>query len=151
MAYSTAEGRQDILDALAEAIEALATALGVLGTAYEEVDEQTGDRLEEALFGPVQRAYSRASRTYGGFAARVAMEADEPAAAVGGGHAGARASIERAAAELTRADDLLAELQDSMLPVEVGDRELRSGLSEVRELIGPLPARARDLLRTLGR
>lgn len=151
MAYSTAEGRQDILDALAEAIEALATALAVLGSAYEDVDEQTGERLEAALFGSVQRAYGRASRTHGAFAARVAMEVDAPAGAVGGGHAGPRASIERAVSEIARADAVLSELQDSMLPVEVGDRELRAGLSEVRELLTPLPERARELLRTLGR
>ena len=46
---------------------------------------------------------------------------------------------------------MLATLQDSMLPVEVGDPELRAGLSAVRESIGPLPGRARELLRTLGR
>ncbi|HEU4656513.1 MAG TPA: hypothetical protein VFR97_03270 [Capillimicrobium sp.] len=151
MAYTSAEGRQEILDELGEAIEAIATALAALGVAYEEVDEQTGDRLEEALFGPVQKAYGRAKRTYAGFAARMAMEVDEPAAATGGAHAGARASIDRATSEIERADALLSELQDSMLPVEVGDRELRAGLSEVRELLGPLPARSRELVRTLGR
>lgn len=152
MAYSTAEGRQDIIDALAEAIEALATALAELGSAYEEVDEQAGDRLEEALFGPVQRAYSRASRTYATFAARMAMEVDEPAGAVGGGGPhGARARIDRASTEIARAEAVLSELQDSMLPVEVGDRELRAGLAEVRELLAPLPGRARELTRTLGR
>jgi hypothetical protein len=38
-----------------------------------------------------------------------------------------------------------------MLPVEVGDAELRSGLAEVRELLGDLRARSRELVRTLGR
>jgi hypothetical protein len=38
-----------------------------------------------------------------------------------------------------------------MLPVEVGDPELRAGLAEVRELLGGLRARARELVRTLGR
>ena len=45
----------------------------------------------------------------------------------------------------------LAELQDSMRPVEVGDPELRKGLAEVRELLGDLRPRARELLRVLGR
>jgi hypothetical protein len=45
----------------------------------------------------------------------------------------------------------LGELQDSMLPIEVGDVELRAGLSEVRELIGSVRARAREMVRTLGR
>ena len=38
-----------------------------------------------------------------------------------------------------------------MLPVEVGDPELRAGLEEVRELLSALPGRARQLVRTLGR
>ena len=38
-----------------------------------------------------------------------------------------------------------------MLPVEVGDRELRAGIAEVRELLGGLRGRARELVRTLGR
>ena len=50
-----------------------------------------------------------------------------------------------------QADRGIAALQDSMLPVEAGDAPLRTGLSEVRELIEGLPARARELVRTLGR
>ena len=38
-----------------------------------------------------------------------------------------------------------------MLPVEVGDPELRAGLAEVRELVGDLGARAREFMRTFGR
>jgi hypothetical protein len=38
-----------------------------------------------------------------------------------------------------------------MLPVEVGDVELRDGLREVRELLGPLGARTRELVRVFGR
>jgi hypothetical protein len=38
-----------------------------------------------------------------------------------------------------------------MLPVEVGDPELRAGLADVRELVGNLRSRARELVRTLGR
>ena len=38
-----------------------------------------------------------------------------------------------------------------MLPVEVGDAELRAGLMDVRELLGGLRERARELVRTLGR
>ena len=45
----------------------------------------------------------------------------------------------------------LAALQDSMLPIEVGDSELRAGLQEVRELLGQLRHQARELVRTLGR
>ena len=38
-----------------------------------------------------------------------------------------------------------------MLPVEVGDPELRDGLRSVRELIAPLFGRARAIVRVLGR
>jgi hypothetical protein len=50
-----------------------------------------------------------------------------------------------------RADNALATLQDSMLPVEVGDPELRAALADLRELVGTLEVRARELVRTLGR
>jgi hypothetical protein len=42
-------------------------------------------------------------------------------------------------------------LQDSMLPVEFGDADLRAGLESVRTLLGDLRSRARELVRTLGR
>ena len=38
-----------------------------------------------------------------------------------------------------------------MLPVEVGDTELRAGLAQTREALGPVPNRARDLVRVIGR
>jgi hypothetical protein len=46
---------------------------------------------------------------------------------------------------------MIAELQDSMKPVEVGDQQLRAGLMDVRERLGDVRLRARELLRTLGR
>jgi hypothetical protein len=59
--------------------------------------------------------------------------------------------IERAADAAYDADQAIADLQDSMLPVEVGDPELRAGLSRVRETLSTVPPRARDLVRTVGR
>ena len=59
--------------------------------------------------------------------------------------------IERAVATVSDADRQIAELQDSMLPIEAGDGELRAGLGEVRELLGALTSRAPQFLRTLGR
>jgi hypothetical protein len=50
-----------------------------------------------------------------------------------------------------RADARLSQLQDSMRPVEVGDAELRAGLSEVRRQIAEVPRRASELVRGLGR
>ncbi|MFZ1154952.1 MAG: hypothetical protein WAN93_08620, partial [Solirubrobacteraceae bacterium] len=63
----------------------------------------------------------------------------------------AKGLIDSAADAAAKADGMLVELQDSMLPVEVGDAELRAGLSEVRELVGGVRSRARELVRTLGR
>jgi hypothetical protein len=45
----------------------------------------------------------------------------------------------------------LATLQDSPMLLEVGDVELRKGLTEVRELIDEITPRARELVRRLGR
>ena len=59
--------------------------------------------------------------------------------------------IDRAMDCADEADRLLAELQDSMLPIESGDAELRAGLSEVRDLVGGLADRARTLVRGIGR
>jgi hypothetical protein len=38
-----------------------------------------------------------------------------------------------------------------MLPVEVGDRELREGLAAARSVIADVPARGADLVRSIGR
>ena len=70
MAYTNAEARQDLLDIVAEAIDELAVALAALGEAYEQLDEQHADELEEQLFRPVQVAYGRAKRTHAAFAER---------------------------------------------------------------------------------
>ena len=64
---------------------------------------------------------------------------------------GVRGFVDSAVDSVAEADAVLAELQDSMMPVEVGDPELRAGLSEVRELLGDVRARAREFVRTLGR
>src|SRR6266513_1433884 len=60
MAYGAHEARQELLDDIAAAIERLAAALADLGVAYEQLDEHSADRLEAALFRPVQTAYGRA-------------------------------------------------------------------------------------------
>jgi hypothetical protein len=152
MAYITAEARQQLLDDLAGAIEALGDALAALGAAYELLDDQTADRVEEQLFRPVQSAFGRAQRTHAGFAERYGL----PVRAFGQGKAGpvsqgARALLDRAVEAVDDADLSLVELQDSMMPVEVGDPELRAGLAEVRGLVEDIRGRARNVLRTLGR
>ena len=152
VAYSTAEARQELLDDVAAATDDLGVALAALGEAYEHLDDTSGDRLEEALFRPVQVAYGRAKRTHAEFAQRVGIPGrtfvqPEP------GHPsqGVKGFIDTAVSATTRADDRLGELQDSLRPVDVGDAELRAGLSEVRRLIDGVPARARDLTRVIGR
>lgn len=151
MSYSTADAREQVLDELASAIEHLGTAVARLGEAYELMDEQTADRLEEQLFRPLQAAYGAARRTQAEFAARYGLGGRELGQPSPGLPTGPRQEIDRAADEIRTADETIAALQDSMLPVEVGDTELRAGLSRTRELIDPLPARAREIVRTLGR
>ena len=63
----------------------------------------------------------------------------------------AKAIIDSAVEAVGRADAAISTLQDSMLPVEVGDAELRAGLQDVRRLLGNLRGPARELVRTLGR
>jgi hypothetical protein len=52
---------------------------------------------------------------------------------------------------VTDTDSVIAALQDSGLPAEVGDVEVRSAISDVRALLGGLRQHARALERTLGR
>ncbi|HEV3056574.1 MAG TPA: hypothetical protein VGX45_18060, partial [Solirubrobacteraceae bacterium] len=70
MSYTTADGRQQILSELASAIGELAVSVAALGAAYERLDENTSDQLEEQLFRPVQLAYGRAKRTHSEFGGR---------------------------------------------------------------------------------
>jgi hypothetical protein len=150
MAYSAADAREQILDRTAVAAEHLGVALASLGAAYETLDEAMADRLENELFRPVQLAFGRAQRAHDGFAARTSMAA-RAFAPPAPGHRDARAQIDRAVAEVRAADDTLAHLQDSMLPVEVGDPELRAAVADVREHLGGVARNARELTRVLGR
>src|SRR5206468_2793222 len=112
--------------AVATAIKQIGAALAALGEAYELLDEQAADRLEAELFAPVQAAYGRAQKTHASFAARVGLRgrAFAPAAAPPAS-VGAHGLVDRAIESVDGADHTLAELQDSMRPVEVGDTELR--------------------------
>jgi hypothetical protein len=152
MAYTTADGRRQLLDTLAEATDAMGVALAALGEAYEQLDERTAETLEQELFRPVQLAYGRSKRTHAGFAERHdlpgrAFESAPP----GAPSRGVKGFLESAIEAAGEAERLLATLQDSMLPVEVGDAELRAGLEELRTLLADVPGRAHRLLRTFGR
>jgi hypothetical protein len=152
VSYIAGEARQDLLDTLGEAIDEIAAALAALGEAYEQLGTVPADRLEEELFQPVQAAYGRAKRTHTGFAQRHGLpERTFAPAPQGLPSTGIRGFIDNAVDSVASADSVLAELQDSMMPVEVGDAELRAGLSEVRELLGDVRGRAREFVRTLGR
>ena len=152
MAYVASEARQQLNDDLARAADQLGIALAALGAAYEQLDVNSADRLEEELFRPVQLAYGRAQRTHAGFAERhgLAGRTFETASA-GLPSQGVKGFLERAVEAVGRADTDIAEIQDSMMPVEVGDAELRAGLAEVREAVGKIQVRAREFMRTFGR
>ncbi len=146
------EARQQLLDGLAEGIDDIGFALAAIGAAYEQLDEQSADRLEEALFRPVQAAYGRAKRTHEQFAARHGLpSAGFEAASPGRPSTRPKELIDGAVDAAAEADRALAELQDSPMLVEVGDVELRSGLAAVRESIGVVGGNARELVRSLGR
>jgi hypothetical protein len=152
MAYTSAEARQQVVDALADAIEDIGFALAELGAAYEQLDEHNADILEAELFAPLQRAYGRAKSTHARFVASHglasrAFETPVPSIPSTGVHG----FIDSALRSVASADGALSELQDSSLPTEVGDTELRAALTDVRELLGGVPPRARELERTLGR
>lgn len=152
MVYSTAQAQQEMLDEIAIAGDDIVVALADLMEAYELLDEPTADRLEGELFKPLQLASGRLKRTVTGFAERHDLIARPPAEAVAGSpHHGPRGFLDRAEVASVKADSRLAELQDTLRPVEIGDGELRDGLSEVRRLLGEVPGRARVFLRTLGR
>ena len=152
MAITAAEARTQILDDLAGAVDQVALAVGALGEAFELLPEGAGERLEDTLFRPVQKAYARGKRTHAGFAERNslptrAFELPSP----GGSSQGAPALVQQAVGAAAEADRRIAELQDSMLPIESGDPELRAGLSEFRELLSQVAVSAREFVRTLGR
>jgi hypothetical protein len=152
VSYIAGEARQEMLDTLGEAIDDIAEALAALAEAYDQLTTAPADRLEEQLFGPVQAAYGRAKRTHSGFAKRHGLpERTFNPAPPGLPSTGVRGFLDNALAAVDEADAVLTELQDSMMPVEVGDPELRAGLAEVRALLGEVPGRAREFTRTLGR
>jgi hypothetical protein len=152
MAYATLDARRQLLDTLAEATGELAFALACLSEAYDKLDEHNGERLEDGFFRPVQVAFGRAKRTHAEFAERHRLAGrtfSQPSAGMSSN--GAPGFIARAVEAVDEADQILAELQDSMLPVEAGDEGLRAGLSAVRDGVRGVPEHARELLRTLGR
>jgi hypothetical protein len=151
MAYTTAEARIQMLDDLAHAIDEIGVALGALGEAYELLDEQNGDRMEEQLFRPVQVTYGRAKRTYSGFAERTGW----PPASSSRRPRARRSERARGDGRRDRGDRggrPPAGRDPGLDDAGRGRRRAAArGLAEIRELVGPLPERGSALLRTLGR
>lgn len=149
---TTVEARRQLLDTLAAATDDIGVALAALGAAYEQLDESHADELEAELFRPVQLAFGRARRTHAGFAERHGLPSREfESRPQGLASIGAKGFIEAAVVAVGQADTALATLQDSLLPVEVGDPELRAALADLRELVGGTARRAREVVRTIGR
>ena len=152
MTYAADDVRRDLLEAIGEAVDQLAAGVAALGGAYDLLDETAGDLLEAELFRPLQLAYGRLQRTATGFADRFGLEAPAFSPATQGAPShGVAGFVELAREAVEEADGVLSSLQDSMMPVDVGDAELRAGLAEVRRLIGEVPGRAASFMSGFGR
>ena len=152
MALTRTEAHEQILGDLQSAIESLDLAVACLGEAYEHLDEESQDRLDSTLFRPVQKAYGLAKKTQDRFAKQTGGATLDPEPAGPGlASQGAQSFIEQAVDAAANADSAIADLQDSMLPIEFGDPELRGALAGIREPLAGVPTAAREFLRTLGR
>jgi len=152
MAYDSGQARVELLDEVGDATDDLAEALAALGEAFEALDDYNAERLEEQLFRPVQMAYGRARRTHSEFAGRHGLPNRSFAPAPPGHPSqGVKGFIDAAVSAVGRAEARISQLQDSMRPVEVGDAELRAGMSEVRRQLADVSGHARQFLRRFGR
>lgn len=152
MTYSTAEARAEMLEEIGAAADDLAIALACLTEAYETLDDDAADALERDIFRPVQSAYGRLRRTHTEFASRYDLPQRTFAPRSPGAHSSdPKVYIERSVDSAAAVEEAIAALQDSLRPVDVGDPELRAGLSETRSLLADVPAHSRRMLRTFGR
>jgi hypothetical protein len=101
----------------------------------------------------LQKALGTLRRAAGGFAARHG----DPAAPAGPPppephpSQGVAALLDGCAAAARAADEHLGALQDSLVLIELGDADLRAGVSDARRRLGDVPAALRGFVRTLGR
>jgi hypothetical protein len=150
--YAEVDARRRILAGVATAIEDLGRGLAAIGAAYEQLDEQQADRLEEQLFRPVQHAYGRAKRTHTEFATRYGLSDREfTSPSAGRPSSGVKGFVQDAVDAVERAEAELVAVQESDIAIEVGDPELRAGLAEVRQLIDAVSRNAHQFLRSFGR
>jgi hypothetical protein len=151
VSYTTDSGRRQILDDAVVGANYLGDALAALGEAYELLDDHMADRMEASVFKPTQAAYGLLKRTLTEFAGRYGLPAPVFPPSIIPAPTDPHSTLERVADDVQNADDALSELQDTLLPVEVGDGELRAGLSQTRVTITRVPAAAEELIHTLGR
>ena len=64
---------------------------------------------------------------------------------------GVKGFVQSAVDAVERAEFELVALQESSIAIEVGDVELRAGLSEVRRQLAALSQHAREFVRSFGR
>lgn len=153
MTYDTATARRELIDDLLRAGDEIAVAIAYATTAYDLLDETSGDRLEAAVFGPLQKAVGRLRRGVGAFAARHSLPPGAAAPSPPEPHPsqGVAALLEGCVTVAREADDRLSALQDSGLLIELDDGDLRAVVSEVRRFLGDAASGARGFARTLGR
>ncbi len=151
MSYTNDSGRRQIIDDSVAGANYMGDALAALGEAYELLDERAADQMEESVFKPTQAAYGQLKRTLTEFALRYGLPQPTFPVSMVPAPTDPHTTLDRVADLIQSTDDVLADLQDTLLPVEVGDAELRAGLSRTRTLIGRVPASAEALIRILGR
>lgn len=151
--YDPAEARRALVDDLLGAAQDVAEAIAYASAAYDLLDDTSGDRLEEQVFAPLQKALGALRRAAEGFATRhgIAAPAAAPPPPEPHPSQGVAALLDGCGAAARRADDHLGTLQDSLLLIDLGDAELRTGVADVRRRLGGVPAALRTFTRMLGR
>jgi hypothetical protein len=151
VSYTTDSGRRQIIDDSVVGANYLGDALAALGEAYELLDDHAAGQMEESVFKPTQAAYGQLKRSLTEFATRYGLPQPVFQPSIVPAPTDPHTTLDRVADLVQSADEAVSELQDTLLPVEVGDAELRAGLSRARTLITRVPASAEDLIRILGR
>ena len=152
MAYTNAQAREQLLAELAAAADEVGLALACLGEATSSSTRPPPSASRTSCSARSRRPTGRRSAPTPNSPAGTGLPEHEfEAARPQVREHDASAIMERAAAAVSRADLALATLQDSMLPVDVGDPPLRAGLEQVRMALADTSRRTREITRTLGR
>ena len=125
--------------------------VAALGEAYEQLDEQSGDRMEAVLFRPLQTAYGQLKRTHAEFAARSGLPGRDFPAPAQGAPEDPRA---RSSAPPTRSRPPMTHLRSCRTRCcrsRSATRSCAPACPARARTIAPLPAACDDFVRTLGR